>query len=274
MHRLLRFIMHPSRHFSVITLVQHQNPRQPNAEGERFYTFKQFSIIIRGAIADIIRTVFLRTDPQQGLRNLTVLFDMSKKHCFQLFHFNTLKDQLLAFVTTLMNFSPPRPMKVIITLQHDYWLTTGQVTTLWSFFGSLADILCHLLQPFTPEPTIHERAILGTTLENFHAWEPSLFHDRHRSDPDHSDQGIFFRTRFTPVLCLAHQEIEPLFYHSVKTGLFQLTYNMCKLTVYETLNSERNHPVQLQLRRFNHHGQYDFISALQPYIFYWTLNVL
>ena len=76
MHRLIRFIMHPSRHFSVITLVQHQNPRQPNAEGERFYTFKQFSIIIRGAIADIIRTVFLRTDPQQGLRNLTVLFDM------------------------------------------------------------------------------------------------------------------------------------------------------------------------------------------------------
>ena len=37
-HRLLSFLMHPSRHFTVITLVQHQEPRQPNAEGERFYT--------------------------------------------------------------------------------------------------------------------------------------------------------------------------------------------------------------------------------------------
>ena len=75
MHRLIRLIMHPSPHFSVVTVVQHQDPRQPNEEGERFYYLKQFTIIIRGAIADIIRTVFLRTDPQQGLRNLTVLFD-------------------------------------------------------------------------------------------------------------------------------------------------------------------------------------------------------
>ena len=75
MHRLLSFLMHPSRHFSVITLVQHQDPRRPNEEGERFYTLKQFSIIIRGNIEDIIQSVFLRTDSQQGLRNLTVLFD-------------------------------------------------------------------------------------------------------------------------------------------------------------------------------------------------------
>ena len=150
-------------------------------------------------------------------------------------------------------------MKAIITLQHDFGLTTSQVTTLWSFFTSLANILCHLLQPFTPEPTIHERAILCTTLVNFHAWERSLFHSRHHGDPDHSDQGIFFRTRFTPVLCLAHQETEPFFYLAPKTGLFQFTYNMCKLTVYETLNSD---PVRIQLSRFNQHEQYDFISAL------------
>ena len=59
MHRLIRLIMHPSPDFSVLTVVQHQEPRQPNEEGERFYYIKQFTIIIRGAIADIVRTVFL-----------------------------------------------------------------------------------------------------------------------------------------------------------------------------------------------------------------------
>ena len=145
-------------------------------------------------------------------------------------------------------------MKAIITLQHDFGgFTTSQVTTLWSFFSSLANILSQLLQPLTPEPTPHERAILCTTLVNFHAWEPSLFHDRHRSDPDHSDQGIFFRTRFTPVLCLACQETEPFFYLPPKTGLFQFTYHLCKLTVYETLVSD---PVRIQLCRYNIHEQF------------------
>ena len=135
-------------------------------------------------------------------------------------------------------------MKAIITLQHDQGLTTAQVTTLWNFFSFLAKIIMHLLQPFTAD--INDRAILCTTLESFHAWERHLFYHESR---DHRDQGIFFHRRFTPVLCLATQEMEPFFYHAPKTGLFQWTNAMCKLTI-----QERNPlfgTVLIQLSRFN-----------------------
>ena len=85
----------------------------------------------------------------------------------------------------------------------------------------------HLLRPF--HEGVDERHLLYTTLQSFQAHERVLF----THEAQIRNQGIFWLHVFTPVLCLASREIEPSFYLTPKTGIFQWTHERCKLSVME-----------------------------------------
>ena len=193
---------------------------------------------------------------------------------FQLFHYETLIEQLCTFAEYFMYLNPA-PGTLMISICYSYQehvpnLSTGNV--LWEFFEKLSEIFKHLLLPTVPG---NDLGIMEYSMQQFNE-DLDLLVPVFTFPHNHN---IFLWDNIDPVLCLT---TEPKRDQHKAMALYQLTSKVANLSstekwfngldmilaIYKRKNKQDHLPPHLRLPSsfgFPGYHEIDFVFVDDPF---------